>query len=90
MYKEAEIRNYEIKELYFIVYKRAIRKGDGSLEAKEKAYCAIELRYSLGKGRVRNIMHDTIRVNSPIYANMFRERNEQLMELMEDVKDETG
>lgn len=92
MYKQSDIRYFGIKTLYFIVLKNATKKGDSPAIAKEKACAAVELRYGVSPGTIRNIIGKTIRVNSSLLINMFHEQNEQLRELMEteELYDETA
>lgn len=83
MYKQSDIRDYEIKEIYFIVYRASIEEGKSSCDARYDAFSAIELRYSLSKSRSRNIIRGNIRNNNYIYAGLFAERLEQLKKLVE-------
>ncbi len=89
LYKESEIRNYEIKELYFIVLRKALKRGLSHKEAKDEAFTAIELRYCISRGRTENIIYETIRQDGAMYKTLFKMRNEQLRELLEDISDET-
>jgi hypothetical protein len=81
MYKQSDIRDYEIKETYFIVFREAAKSGKSAAEARHEAFAAIELRYSLSRSRARNIIRANIRVTDSIYAAMFRDRNLQIIEL---------
>lgn len=89
LYKESEIRNYEIKELYFIVLRKALKRGLPHKEAKDEAFAAVELRYCISRGRTENILYETIRQDGSMYKTLFRMRNEQLRDLLEDISDDT-
>jgi len=86
MYKESEIRNYEIVQLYFIVYRKAMKRGLPHKEAKEDAFSAIELRYCISRGTVKNIMSKTIRKDGVMYKSLFKLRLKQLIELLEEIE----
>jgi hypothetical protein len=88
MYKESEIRNYEIIQLYFIVYRNAMKRGLQHKEAKEDAFSAIELRYCISRGTVKNIMSKTKRKDGAMYKTLFKIRLKQLVELLEEVENE--
>ena len=89
MYKESEIRNYEIKELYFIVLKKAMKRGVSLKEAKDEAFSAVELRYCISKGTTENIIYKSIRQVGSMYETLFKIRNIQLKELLEEICDAT-
>ena len=88
MYKDSEIRNYEITQWYFIVYKKAIKRGLTAKEAKEDAYAAIELRYCITRGTAENIIYKSIRNEGAMYKTLFHMRLNQLRELLEEISDE--
>jgi len=89
MYKESEIRNYEVKELYFIVLKKAMKRGLSLKEAKDDAFAAVELRYCISRGTTENIIYKSIRQDGSMYKMLFKIRNAQLKELLEDICDAT-
>lgn len=84
-----EVRNYEIREVYFIVYKRAMKQGVSPKDAKTEAYSAIELRYCISRESARRIVNTPAKRESARLMGLFRERTEQLMELLREVRDET-
>ncbi len=84
-----EVRNYEIREVYFIVYKRAMKQGLPPKDAKTEAYSAIELRYCISRESARRIVNTPIKRESARLIELFRERTEQLIELLREVRDET-
>ena len=88
MYKGADGRNFEIKELYYIVYRKAIRSGRSPLEAKNEAYDAVELRYSISKETTRHIMMNAIKIDSSMHRKSFFERLNRLIDLLMEVRDE--
>lgn len=83
-----EVRNYEIREMYFIVYKKAMSLGKKSKDAKIDAYTAIELRYCISSERARRIVNARIKYNTARLNILFKERTEQLIDLLKEVSDE--
>lgn len=84
-----EVRNYEIRETFFIVYKNSMRDGKKSKDAKVDAYAAIELRYCISRESARRIVNTRTKGNTIRLAGLFLERTEQLMELLKEVHNET-
>lgn len=83
-----DIRDYEVREVYHAVMRKWLREGLSPQESKTRALEAVELRFYISPTYVRNIINRTARITSCLYENMFRERNGQLMELLEDLRDE--
>jgi len=88
LYKESEIRNYEIYHLYLIVHKRAMKRGLSSKEANDEAYSAIELRYCISRGRAENIIYAQERKSDPMMYNLMVLRRDMLSDLLDEIKDE--
>jgi hypothetical protein len=88
LYKQSDIRDYEIRELFFIIYKKALRDGLTRKRARIEAYNAIELRYCISSSRARIIINSSYRDVRGYFPSMFVERNLELLELMKLVINE--
>jgi hypothetical protein len=101
MYREEDIRRgFEIKELYFIVLKKAIRDGIPEKEAKDRANYAVELLYNISPRSRKNIVYKysserkkrrgrgEINGEDDLCKSLFIEKIYQLLCLLKEVRDE--
>ena len=49
----AELRNYEVREMYWAIYTIHKHKGENHREASGSAYEAVSLRYDITEKRIR-------------------------------------
>ena len=84
------IRNTELRNqgIVFHRFEKSVEKASPT-KRQDEAFTAIELRYCISRGRTENIIYETIRQDGAMYKTLFRMRNEQLRELLEDISDET-
>lgn len=94
MYKMSELRDYEVRELYWIVYTVHKRRGKNHREASIAAYEAVSLRYDITEKRIRNIKKVSNKITPELrinYRAQFYERIVSLQELIDLVlKNEFG
>lgn len=94
MYKISELRNYEVKEMYWAIYTIHKHKGENHREASGAAYEAVSLRYGITDIRIRNILKLSCKL-TPEERTAFRtqyfERTVSLLELVNKIlKNEFG
>lgn len=89
MYKDSQQRNYELCEIFDIIYKNRRNEGLSHKESRSAAFDAIDLLFGLSKTRTRNIINEMRKVNSNElmdYPFRFKERIDQLLKLLNEVK----
>lgn len=94
MYKHTNLRNYEVREMFYIIYSIKRENGLGNLKAKEAAFEAVGLRYDLSEKRIRNIIKEANQYTPEERLEcrtLFFLRLKSLEELLKDVlKNEFG
>lgn len=90
MYKDGEQRDYEILEIYDIVYRLRRNEGKTDSESRAAAFEAIELRFGLSKSRSRIIIQAMRKVHSSQlkdYPSRFKDRVVQLLQILSEIKE---
>lgn len=82
-----ENRDNGAVELYYAIYRSRMRSGHSHEEARDEAFDAVELRYSISAKTLRNIIYQT---PSKLDSNkkLFYEDTDTLIEILEEtIKD---
>lgn len=85
---DKQVRLYGIQAVYFTVFKKAIKEGLSDREAKKMACDKVSLRFGIRES-VRNRMKDALRIDTPEVRRMFRQQNQELIELLKILDDES-
>ena len=94
MYKISELRNYEVREMYWTIYTIHKHNGESHREAMGAAYEAVSLRYGITDIRIRKILKLTGKLTPEertVFRTQYFERMVTLSELLSKVlKNEFG